>query len=123
MTGRVATRASSTALPSTHDPPLAAPAYNVKKYYVDHIGNMTWRTPSRMPSSVTMRLPPRRIGDDIRNHRIASEPSRWNTSLTSGQLRRDFDILRPSEPSTMPWLTHVLKLGRSKLAVASPCSV
>src|SRR3712207_8621039 len=34
------------------------------------------RTPSRMPCSVTIRFPPRRMGLDIRNQRMASEPSR-----------------------------------------------
>ena len=65
-------------------PPFAAPAYRVKKYQVLHSGSSTWRTFSRMPSSVTTRFPPRRIGEAIRNHRIASEPSRSNTSATSG---------------------------------------
>ena len=51
-----------------------------KKYQAFHSGSSTWRTPSRMPCSVTIRLPPRRIGEDIRNQRIASAPSRSKTS-------------------------------------------
>ena len=62
----------------------AALAYSEKKYQLFHSGISTCRTPSRMPCSVTIRLPPRRIGDDIRNQRIASAPSRSNTSRTSG---------------------------------------
>ncbi|CPU66790.1 Uncharacterised protein [Mycobacteroides abscessus] len=49
-----------------------------------HSGSSTWRTASRIPSSVTTRLPPRRMGELMRNQRIASEPSRSKTSLTSG---------------------------------------
>ena len=45
---------------------------------------MTWRTVSRMPSAVTIRLPPRRIGELMRNQRMASEPKSLNTPFTSG---------------------------------------
>ena len=65
-------------------PPFAALAYRLKKYQLFHSGMSTWRTPSRMPSSVTTRLLPRRMPLDMRNQRIASAPSRLNTSLTSG---------------------------------------
>ncbi len=59
-------------------------AYNEKKYQVFHSGMSTWRTPSRIPCSVTTRLPPRRIGLLMRNQRMASAPSRSKTSRTSG---------------------------------------
>ena len=35
-------------------------------------------------TALAMRLPPRRIGDDIRNQRMASEPYLSNTPFTSG---------------------------------------
>ncbi|SIL80688.1 Uncharacterised protein [Mycobacteroides abscessus subsp. abscessus] len=59
-------------------------AYSCRKLQAFHSGRMTCRTPSRIPCSVTIRLPPRKIGDAMRNQRIASDPSRSNTSLTSG---------------------------------------
>ena len=62
----------------------AALAYVAKKYHAFHSGSMNSRTPARMPSSVTTRLPPRSTELDMRNQRMASEPSRSNTSLTSG---------------------------------------
>ena len=62
----------------------AAFAYSAKKCQLFHSGIITWRTASRMPCSVTTRLPPRRIGELIRNQRIASAPSRSKTSVTSG---------------------------------------
>ena len=55
-----------------------------RKYQVFHSGSTAWRTPSRMPCSVTTRFPPRRIGLAMRNQRMASEPSRSKTSVTSG---------------------------------------
>ena len=45
---------------------------------------MTWRTPSRMPCSVTIGVAAAQDREDIRNQRIASEPSR---SRTSGDVR------------------------------------
>ena len=58
----------------------AALAYSEKKYQLFQSGISTCRTESRIPCSVTIRLPPRRIGLDIRNQRIASAPSRSKTS-------------------------------------------
>ena len=53
---------STLILASYPAPPPATLAYRLKKYHAFHSGISTWRTPSRMPCSVTIRLPPRRIG-------------------------------------------------------------
>jgi hypothetical protein len=57
-----------------------------------------------MPCSVTTRLPPRRIGDDIRNQRIASAPSRSKTSAHVGVVAQR--------------LRHLLAVGAEHDAVA-----
>ena len=77
---------SSTSGESVRHVPVrpAALAYSARKYQVFHNGSTACRTLSRMPASVTTRSAPRRIADDIRNQRIASEPSRSKTCPTSG---------------------------------------
>ena len=62
----------------------SALAYSAKKYQQFHSGRIACLTPSRMPCSVTIRLPPRSTGLAIRNQRMASEPNVSKTSFTSG---------------------------------------
>src|SRR6266851_7384381 len=78
---RSSTCPDATDRPASYDSALA---YKAKKYQQFHSGRMACLTASLMPCSVTIRLPPRSTGLDIRNQRIASEPNVSNTLFTSG---------------------------------------
>ena len=70
-------------VPGLLDQPVGRPAasfspaafpYRARKYHTFHSGSTTWRVASRIFGSSTMRFPPRRMGEAMRNQRIASAP-------------------------------------------------